>query len=78
MCLVPTNPGNAMRYFFHILNGQKVFPDEVGSSLSSHEVAIAQARFMAVELAKAGEFHRSHLVFVVDENGNRIFECRTS
>jgi hypothetical protein len=73
-----SNPANAMRYFFHICDGQKVFLDEVGSSLSSHEVAIAQARFMAAELTKAGEFHRSHLVFVVDENGNRIFECRTS
>jgi uncharacterized protein DUF6894 len=67
-----------MRYFFHICDGQKVFSDEVGSRLSSQEAAIAQARCMAAELAKAGEFHRSHLVVVVDENGHRIFECRTA
>ena len=67
-----------MRYFFHIYDGQKVFSDEVGSRLSSHDVAIAQARCMAAELAKAGEFHRAHLVFVVDENGHRIFECRAA
>jgi uncharacterized membrane protein len=74
---VPT-PLTTMRYFFHICDGRKVYPDEVGSSLSSRETAIAQARFIAAELTKAGEFHRSHLVLVVDENGDRIFECRTS
>jgi hypothetical protein len=67
-----------MRYFFHIWDGQKVFSDEVGSRLSSLEAAIDQAKFIAAELTKAGEFHRSNVVFVVDENGNRIFECRIS
>jgi hypothetical protein len=67
-----------MRYFFHIWDGQKVFPDEVGERLSSPEQAIDQARFLAAELRKAGEFCRSSVVLVVDENGHRIFECLAS
>jgi hypothetical protein len=67
-----------MRYFFHICDGPKVFPDEVGKQLCSEEKAIDQARCLAAELRKAGEFCRSSLVFVVDENGHRIFECRAS
>jgi len=61
-----------MRYFFHILDGPKVFPDEVGKRLSSPEEAIRQAIFLAAELSKAGEFCRSNLILVVDENGQRI------
>ena len=68
----------AMRYFFHICDGPKVFPDEVGKKLSSPEEAIQQARFLAAELGKAGEFCRRNLVCVVDENGHRIFECRAA
>jgi hypothetical protein len=45
-----------MRYFFHICDGPKVFPDEVGERLSSPEEAIDQAKFLAAELRKAGEF----------------------
>ena len=67
-----------MRYFFHICDGPKVFPDEVGERLSSPEEAIDQAKCLAAELRKAGEFCRSSLIFVVDENGHRIFECRAS
>jgi hypothetical protein len=67
-----------MRYFFHICDGPKVFPDEVGGRLSSPEEAIDQAKFLAAELRKAGEFCRSSVIFVVDENGHRIFECRAS
>jgi hypothetical protein len=67
-----------MRYFFHILDGTKVFPDEVGKNLSSPEEAIHQATFLAAELRKAGEFCRSNLILVVDENGKRIFECQAS
>jgi hypothetical protein len=67
-----------MRYFFHIFDGPKVFPDEIGKSLSTPEEAIKQAKFLAAELRKAGEFSRSNLVFVVDESGHRIFECRAS
>jgi hypothetical protein len=67
-----------MRYFFHILDGQKVFADEVGKRLSSPEEAIRQAIFLAAELSKAGEFCRSNLILVVDENGQRIFECQAS
>ena len=62
-----------MRYFFHIFHGPKVFPDEDGNRLSSPELAIRQAKVLAVELSKAGEFCRSSLVLVLDENGNRHF-----
>jgi hypothetical protein len=72
------NYWSAMRYFFHILDGPKVFPDEVGSRLSNPKLAITQARALATELSKAGALCRSHLVFVLDENGNRIFGCRAN
>ena len=65
-----------MRYFFHIFDGPKVFPDETGNRLSSPELAIRQAKVLAVELSKAGKFCRSNLVLVLDENGNSIFGCR--
>jgi hypothetical protein len=67
-----------MRYFFHIFDGPKVFPDEVGNKLSSREVAIFQAKVIASELSKAGEFCRSNLVFVMDENGKNIFCCQAA
>lgn len=67
-----------MRYFFHIFDGPKVFPDKDGNSLSSPELAIRQAKVLAAELSKAGEFCRSNLVFVLDENGNNVFGCRAA
>jgi hypothetical protein len=67
-----------MRYFFHIFDGPKVFPDEAGNRLSSPELAITQARVLATELSRAGELCRSNLVFVMDENGNNIFGCRVA
>jgi hypothetical protein len=67
-----------MRYFFHICDGPKLFFYELGKRLSSPEEAIDLARFLAAELRKAGELCWSSLVFVVDENGHRIFECRAS
>lgn len=67
-----------MRYFFHISDGPNVFPDEVGMRLSSPEEAIDQAKYLIAELRKAGEFCRTSRVFVLDEKGDRIFECRTS
>ena len=36
-----------MRYFFHIIDGPKVFPDEGGSRLSSPELAVRQAKSLA-------------------------------
>jgi hypothetical protein len=70
------NYWKAMRYFFHIFDGPKVFPDEDGNRFSSPELAILQAKALAVELSKTGEFCRSNLVFVLDENGNNVFGCR--
>ena len=62
-------------YFFHILDGQKVFTDEFGKTFPTSEEAIEQARCLAAELRKAGEFSRSNRVIVIDESGERIFEC---
>jgi hypothetical protein len=66
------------RYFFHILDGSQLFADEVGKSFSNSDEAINQAKCLAAELSKAGDFCRSNLVSVVDEHGQPIFECRTS
>jgi hypothetical protein len=64
-----------MRYFFHIFDGPKVFPDEGGSSLSGPEIAVAQAKALALELTKAGALCRSNLVLVLDETGSIVFKC---
>ena len=64
------------KYFFHILDGSKLFADEFGKSLSNSEEAINQAKCLAAELSKAGDFCKSNLVLVVDEHGQPIFECR--
>jgi hypothetical protein len=66
------------RYFFHILDGSELFADDVGKILSDSEEAINQARSLAAELSKAGDFCKSNLVVVVDEHGQNIFECRAS
>jgi hypothetical protein len=67
-----------MQYFFHILDGSQLFADELGNSFSNSEEAITQAKCLAAELNKAGDFCRSNLVLVVDEHGRRIFECPAS
>jgi hypothetical protein len=72
------NYWKAVRYFFHIFDGRKVFPDEDGNRLSSPELAIRQAKVLAAELSKACEFCRSSFVFVLDENGKDIFGCRAA
>jgi hypothetical protein len=64
-----------VRYFFHIFDGPKVFPDESGNSLSSPEIAVQQAKALTRELAMAGALCRSHLVLVLDETGNIICRC---
>ena len=64
-----------MRYFFHIFDGPKVYPDEGGSSLSGPEMAVLQAKTLALELRKAGALCRSNLVLVLDETGSIIFNC---
>jgi hypothetical protein len=66
------------QYFFHILDGSELFADDVGNSFSNSEEAINQAKCLAAELRKAGDFCRSNLVLVMDEHGQRIFECRAS
>src|ERR1700730_3772097 len=64
-----------MRYFFHIFDGPKVYPDEGGSSLSGPEMAVLQAKTLALELRKAGALCRSNVVLVLDETGSIIFNC---
>ena len=50
------------QYFFHILDGSELFADELGKSFSNSEEAINQAKCLAAELSKAGDFCRSNLV----------------
>jgi hypothetical protein len=66
------------QYFFHILDGPELFADELGKSFSNSEEAINHASCLAAELSKAGDFCKSNVVLVVDENGKHIFECRAS
>jgi hypothetical protein len=67
-----------MRYFFHIVGGSEVFPDEVGRSLPTLESAMRDAKALADELRKGGDFSGSSLVRVVEEDGNTVFECPVS
>ena len=50
---------DAMRYFFHIFDGSKLFPDDAGNNLPSLEYAKQMAEVVADELKKGGEFCRS-------------------
>ena len=68
----------AMRYFFHIFDGSELHPDDVGNNLPSLEYARRLAEVVADELKKGGEFSRSSLVIVADENDNILLECGAS
>ena len=67
-----------MRYFFHIIGGSELFPDELGRSLPTLESARRHAKVLAAELEKGGDFCGTSLVRVVDEHGNTLFECPVS
>ena len=67
-----------MRYFFHIVGGSELFPDELGRSLLTLESAKRHAKVLVEELRKGGDFYGSSLVRVVDEHGNTVFECPVS
>src|ERR1700694_1521748 len=67
-----------MRYFFHIFDGSELHPDDVGNNLPSLEHARRLAEVVADELKKGGEFSRSSLVIVADENDNILLECGAS
>jgi hypothetical protein len=69
---------DAMRYFFNIVGGSELFPDELGRSLPTLESAKRHAKVLADELRKGGDFCGSSLVRVVDEDGNTVFECSAS
>jgi len=49
-----------------------------GRSLPTLESAKRRATVLADELRTAGDFRGSSLVRVVDEDGNKVFECRVS
>jgi Domain of unknown function (DUF6894) len=67
-----------MLYFFHIVGGSELFPDELGRSLPTLESAKRHAKVLADELRKGGDFCGSSLVRAVDEDGNTVFECTVS
>jgi hypothetical protein len=67
-----------MRYFFHIFDGSELHADEVGNNPPSLEHAKRLAEAVADELKKGGDFSRSSLVVVADENDNIVFECGAS
>jgi hypothetical protein len=52
--------------------------DEVGNNLASLEDAKRLAEVVADEIKKGGDFSRSSLVVVADENDNILFECGAS
>jgi len=65
-------------YFFHIVGGSELFPDELGRSLPTLESAQRHAKVLAEELRNGGDFCGPSLVRVVDEHGNTVFECHVS
>jgi hypothetical protein len=67
-----------MRYFFHIFDGSELHPDDVGNNLPSLEYARRLAEVVADKLKKGGEFPRSSLVIVADENDNILLESQVS
>jgi hypothetical protein len=67
-----------MRYFFHIVGGSELFPDELGRSLPTLESAKRHAGVLADELRRGGDFCGSSVVRVVDEHGTARFECPVS
>jgi hypothetical protein len=69
---------DAMLYFFHIVGGSELYPDELGRSLLTLESAKRHAKVLIEELKKGGDFYGSSLVRVVDEHGNTVFECSVS
>ena len=70
-----SNYCDAMRYYFHIVGGSKLFPDELGRSLPTLESAKRHAKVLADELRTGSDFTGSSFVRVVDERGNILFEC---
>jgi hypothetical protein len=55
---------DAMRYFFHIVGGSELFPDELGRSLPTLESAKRHAKVLAEELRKGGDFCGSSLALL--------------
>lgn len=67
-----------MRYYFHIFDGSVLHPDDVGNALPDVDCAKRMAGVVADELRKGGEFARSNLVVVADENDDIVFACGAS
>jgi hypothetical protein len=51
-----SNYCDAMRYFFHIVGGSELFPDELGRCLPTFESAKRHAKVLAEELRKGSDF----------------------
>lgn len=73
MALGP-NP-ERMRYFFHIVDKYGFSPDGTGCEYPDRDAAIQHAKYVAAELAKAGEFFRSSFVLVA---GSKIPDPRSN
>jgi hypothetical protein len=57
------------RFYFHILDGGKVTPDEEGMELSDLLAAQAEAIASARDLAMAGTSKQKRMVQIVDASG---------
>ena len=64
-----------MRYFFHIFDGSRLHPDDVGNNLPSFECARSTAYVVAKELKKGGEISQPSLVIVADADDSVLFAC---
>jgi hypothetical protein len=64
-----------MRYFFHIVDRYGLFRDEYGCEHADLGSAALHARKIAAELAKAGEFFSSGVVFVSHNSAARPSSC---
>jgi hypothetical protein len=61
------------RFFFHITNGQKTYPDSTGADLEDAWSARAFARIIVNDLASKAQFE-NYFVDVRDENDIVVFK----
>jgi hypothetical protein len=61
-----------MRYFFHVMDGNRLFSDEVGQTFSGVDDAKLYAAIIASELAQDCGWMNGALVLLHDEHGNEI------
>jgi hypothetical protein len=61
----------AVRYFFHVSDGERQIKDEVGRNFATPDAAKGHAAVIASELALDDEWE-GYVVFVINEEGNEI------